>query len=60
MTGEMITGMRKDKCPVCEKGWYTHGSALYSYYSCGHSKEKPIVFNKVLKKEKCLTRRIML
>lgn len=29
-------------CPICNKGTYNHGSALYDYYSCGHAYEKPL------------------
>ena len=34
--------MKKDICPKCKKGKYTHGSALYAYYSCGHAYQKPL------------------
>jgi len=34
--------MKANKCPLCKKGYYTHGSALYDYYSCGHAYEKPL------------------
>jgi hypothetical protein len=30
-----------DKCPTCGAD-YTHGSALYDYYECGHAYEKPL------------------
>ena len=30
-----------DKCKICGKS-YTHGSALYAYYECGHAFEKPL------------------
>lgn len=34
--------MSKEKeCPTCKKP-YSHGSALYDYYSCGHAFEKPL------------------
>lgn len=29
-------------CQVCRNGKYSHGSGLYSYYTCGHAFEKPL------------------
>jgi len=34
--------MKPQKCQTCGKGYYTHGSAIYNYYSCGHAHEKPL------------------
>lgn len=30
-----------DFCPEC-KAPYTHGCALYKFYSCGHAWQKPL------------------
>lgn len=38
--------MNKDSmCKICKKGNYVYGSALYDYYSCGHSFKKPLEYN---------------
>lgn len=33
---------RPEKCPICGKGTYKYGSALYDYYTCNHAYEKPL------------------
>lgn len=33
---------RPEVCPVCRKGTYKYGSALYDYYTCNHAYEKPL------------------
>jgi hypothetical protein len=51
--------VNNDKCqrPKCN-GQYTYGSALYRYFSCGHSVEKPLTpsgkSNKSSEQEKIL------
>lgn len=34
--------VKPETCPVCGKGKYKYGSAVYDYYSCNHAYEKPL------------------
>jgi len=38
--------MKSIDCPCCGNGTYTHGSAIYDYYSCGHAYQKPLASEK--------------